>query len=123
MVRPVIFIVVRYMSPVEQRRYWRYISDQAGQRITGNLTINFLSSIPNLAEHFMYVLLKDLQVADASLDELRPDQLPAVVPGLAIGSEDAINIRLGLLLIHDQVHSYESPKNSCQSRWKGSPLP
>jgi len=87
------------------------------------LTINFLSSIPNLAEHFMYVLLKDLQVADASLDELRPNQLSAVVPALAIGSEDAINISLGLLFIHGQVHSHESPRNSCQSRWKGSPLP
>ena len=56
----------------------------------GKLTIDFLPSLPNLAQHFVYMLLEYMQVANAGLDELGSDQLSAVVPGLAVGSEDTI---------------------------------
>ena len=69
------------------------------------------------------MLFEDMQVADAGLDELRPDQLSAVVPALAIGGEDAVAISLIPNCIQYQAHHYESPKNSCQSSWKGFPLP
>ena len=61
---------------------------------TGVLTIDFLPFPPNLVEHLVAMLLENMQVANTGLDELRPDQLPAVVPGLAIGSEDAMDISL-----------------------------
>ena len=37
------------------------------------------------------MFLKNFKVGHSGFDELRPDQLPAIVPLLAIGNEDAIS--------------------------------
>ena len=45
-----------------------------------------------MAEHLVYMLLKDVQVAHAGLDKLGSDQLSAVAPRLAISREDTIDV-------------------------------
>lgn len=48
------------------------------------------AAIRNRLEQGLDVALEAVQIADAVLDELRPDQLAAGVPAIAVGGEDAV---------------------------------
>ena len=52
--------------------------------------VNLLTSPAHKIEQLRNMLLKDIQIADPVPDELRSDQLPTIVPLLAIGGEDAV---------------------------------
>lgn len=79
--------VLKTVDAVTKQKLGRHVQRHAIEQVHD---VEGLTRPAEQAHHDLRPPLKDLQIADAVLDEHRPDQMPAVGPLPAIGREDAV---------------------------------